>query len=109
MQAITDTHEGDLSVDDGDEVDVQGTVTGSCEVRGGRLVVSGTVAGDVTVLSGQVALDGEVAGDVMVHGGSVDVAGTIAGRLIDESDGDGEITVHPGSHVNGTEAPSIGA
>jgi cytoskeletal protein CcmA (bactofilin family) len=107
MDAITDQHEGDVIVDEGRDVDVQGTVTGSCEVRGGRLDVHGTVTGNVTILTGWVTVAGTVAGDVVVNGGSVEVTGTIVGRLID--DGDGQITVHPGAHVDGTEAPTIGA
>lgn len=107
MDIITDEHEGDILVDEGHDVDVQGTVAGSCDVRGGSLAVHGTVTGNVTVLAGSVTVAGTVAGDVVVSGGSVEVSGQIAGRLID--DGDGEITVHPGAHVDGTEAPTIGA
>jgi cytoskeletal protein CcmA (bactofilin family) len=107
MDVITDKHEGDLIVDDGSHVDVQGMVAGSCEVRGGELGVHGTVTGDVTVLAGSVTVDGTIAGDLVVSDGTVDVHGTIMGRLID--DGDGQITVHPGSHINGTDAPTIGA
>ncbi|MRK02039.1 hypothetical protein GEV27_10950 [Aeromicrobium sp. S22] len=107
MDVITDEHEGDLIVDDGSDVDVQGTVAGSCEVRGGKLEVHGTVTGDVTVLAGSVTVAGTIAGDLVVSDGTVDVHGTIVGRLID--DGDNQITVHPGAHVNGTEAPTVGA
>ena len=107
MDVITDQHEGDILVDDGHDVDVRGTVTGSCDVRGGRLVVTGSVMGDVTVTGGTVTVAGTVAGDVVVTGGTVEVSGTITGRLVDQ--GDGQITVHPGAHVDGTEAPTIGA
>jgi cytoskeletal protein CcmA (bactofilin family) len=107
MHAITGQHEGDLLVDVGDEVDVQGVVAGSCEVRGGSLAVHGTVTGDVTVLAGSVTVAGTVLRDVVVTGGSVEISGTVEGRLVD--DGDGEVTVHPGSRVDGTEAPTIGA
>jgi cytoskeletal protein CcmA (bactofilin family) len=107
MDVISDKHEGDIMVDEGRDVDVQGTVAGSCEVRGGSLAVHGTVTGNVTVLAGWLTVAGTVAGDLVVHGGSVEVSGTIVGRLVDH--GDGEITVHPGALVDGTEAPTIGA
>jgi hypothetical protein len=109
MTVITDQHEGDLVVDDGDEVDVHGVMAGSCDVRGGSLVVHGTVSGDVVVQGGTVAVVGTIAGDLRVIGGTVDVRGTVVGRLVDDGDGDGDITVHPGARIDGTEAPTIGA
>jgi cytoskeletal protein CcmA (bactofilin family) len=109
MNVITDQHEGDLMVDDGGDVDVEvrGTVAGSCEVRGGSLAVHGTVTGDVTVLAGSVTVAGTIAGDLVVDGGTVDVHGIVVGRLVDE--GDGLVTVHPGAQIDGTEAPTVGA
>jgi cytoskeletal protein CcmA (bactofilin family) len=107
MHEITDTHDGDILVDDRGDVDVRGVVAGSCEVRSGHFAVHGTVAGNVVVQGGTVTVDGTIAGDLVVTGGTVDVRGIIVGRLID--DGDGQITVHPGSRINGTEAPTIGA
>jgi cytoskeletal protein CcmA (bactofilin family) len=107
MNEITDKHDGDLMVDEEDDVEVRGVVTGSCEVRSGNLAVHGTVTGNVVVQGGTVTVAGTIGGDLLVTGGTVDVSGIIVGRLID--DGDGEITVHPGAQVNGTEAPTIGA
>jgi cytoskeletal protein CcmA (bactofilin family) len=109
MTAITDEHEGDIIVDDGDDVDVRGTVAGSCDVRGGKLAVNGTVTGNVTVQGGTVTVTGTIAGDLVVTGGDVHVHGVVVGRLVDDVDGDGQVTVHPGSEIDGTEAPTIGA
>lgn len=93
---ITDSHEGDLTVDD--DVTITGMVIGIVRVtEHGSLDLRGTVSGGVHVAQGGTAMiRGTVQGDVIAALGShVEVIGVVQGQVRGQ-----DVVVHPDAVVS---------
>ncbi len=64
----------------GNEVIIDGTVSGDLYAAGGTVEVNGTVKGDVLAAGAQVIINGTVSEDVRVAGGWLRIEGTVHGN-----------------------------
>jgi len=65
----------------GDEIKMEGIVTGDLVASGGTVTISGTVDGDLYVSGGEVVISGDVGRSVYCTGGNVKISGVISRSL----------------------------
>jgi hypothetical protein len=119
MKVLTaaQTFGGDFTVETGDTVDedvtvsggnadIQGYIDGDLAVMGGKVEITGIVDGDVAVMGGSLELLGEIAGDAAVFGGAIVSKGKIGGDIFVMG---GTVTLDSGSVVEGDIASIGGA
>jgi hypothetical protein len=61
----------------GDEITVDGTVTGDLVASGDRVTITGTVGGNVYVSGGEVLISGEIGRSLYAAGGRVKISGEV--------------------------------
>src|SRR5579872_6033355 len=80
----------------GQNVNVNGTVTGNLITGGSNVNVNGHVGGSIIAAGGNISVNGSVAGSVIAAGGNLDIAGRV-GR--DVTMFGGNLHLVPGSTV----------
>lgn len=65
----------------GDEIEIEGTVTGDLVAMGGSVVVTGSVGGNAYLSGGEVIVSGEVGKSLFMGGGRLKVSGVVERSL----------------------------
>lgn len=73
-QQISGTVDGDVTVVDGGDLKLSGSVLGSLSVEAGKAEVHGSVMGDVTNSGGDLYFDGMIKGRLNENGGTTELS-----------------------------------